>query len=76
VPWDRDALFVRNAEDQVTLVERKALERVSRAEVDNAVVLASACEDDKGFVRKITLLEDELAVQRQAREVSEREHRA
>jgi hypothetical protein len=57
-------------------VERVALERVSRAEVENAMVLASAREDAEGFVRKITLLENELAVERQAREVSERERRA
>jgi hypothetical protein len=54
-------------------VERVALERVSRAEAENTMVLASAREDAERFVRKITLLENELAVERQAREVSERE---
>jgi hypothetical protein len=37
------------------------------------VVLASAREDVEGFARKIALLEDELAAERQARDVSERE---
>jgi hypothetical protein len=57
------------------LVEREALEMVSRAEEENATVLAYAREDVEGFVQKIGLLEDELAVERQPREVSNREHR-
>jgi hypothetical protein len=56
-------------------VEREALERVSRAEVENAMVLASAHEDAEGFARKIALLEEEVIAERQAREVFEREHR-
>jgi hypothetical protein len=32
-------------------------------------------EDAEGFVREIAIHEDELAVERQAQEVSEREHR-
>jgi hypothetical protein len=35
-------------------------------EVENAMTLASAHEDADGFVRKITLLEGELAVERRA----------
>jgi hypothetical protein len=35
-------------------------------EVENATVLASAHEDAEGFVRKITLLERELATERRA----------
>jgi hypothetical protein len=42
------------------LVEREALKKVSRVEAKNIVVLASAREDDDGFIRKITLLEGEL----------------
>jgi hypothetical protein len=43
------AFHVKDAEDWATLVEAK-----------NIVVLASAREDDDGFIRKITLLEGEL----------------
>jgi hypothetical protein len=42
-------------------MEREAQERVSTMEAKNAVALASAHEDDKGLVRKIALLEGELA---------------
>jgi hypothetical protein len=54
------AFHVKDAEDWATLVEREALEKVSRVEAKNIVVLASAREDDDGFIRKITLLEGEL----------------
>jgi hypothetical protein len=53
-----------------------APERVSRVEAENAAVLASAHEDAKGFVLKIALLEDGLAVGHQAWHVSERERLA
>jgi hypothetical protein len=43
--------------------------------VANATALASTREDVEGLARKITLLEDELAAELQAREVSERERR-
>jgi hypothetical protein len=62
--WDGSALCVNDAEDCATLAVREALERVSRAEAENAATLASTHEDAKGFVRKITLLEDELIVER------------
>jgi hypothetical protein len=75
VAWDNTVLRVNDAEDQATLAEREALKRVSRAEVENAATLASASEDAEGFACKIALLEDELAMECQAREVSEREHR-
>jgi hypothetical protein len=42
-------------------------------EAENAVAFAYAHEDSEGFIRKIALLEGELAVERQAREASERE---
>jgi hypothetical protein len=45
-------------------------------EANNTTALASAHEDAEGFVRKITILEDALVAERQAREVSERERRA
>jgi hypothetical protein len=58
-------------EDWATLAEREAQERVSRVETENAVVLASACEDAEGLVRKVALLEGELAEARRAWEVAE-----
>jgi hypothetical protein len=55
-------------------VEREVLERMSRAEAENAMTLAFAQEVVEGLIRKIVLLEDELEAERQAREVSTREH--
>jgi hypothetical protein len=46
-----------------------------RTKVENAAVLASAHEDAKGLIWKITLLEGELVAEHQAWELSEREHR-
>jgi hypothetical protein len=46
-----------------------------RVEAENATVLAFAHEDAKGFVQKIAILEGELVAERQAWEVSKREHR-
>jgi hypothetical protein len=60
-------------EVRAALEEREAQEKVSRLEAENAVALASAREDAKGFVWMITVLEDELAAEHRAREVSERE---
>jgi hypothetical protein len=74
VAWDSTAIRVKDVEDRATLAEREALERVSRAKVENAMALASSCEDAKGLAQKIALLEDELAAECQAWEVSEREH--
>jgi ribosomal protein S2 len=54
---DRATLHVMDVEDWATLVERVALEKVSRVEAENAAVLASSREDAEGFVRKITQLE-------------------
>jgi hypothetical protein len=72
--WDSTAIHVKDVEDRATLAEREALERVSRAKVENAMALASSCEDAKGLAQKIALLEDELAAECRAWEVSEREH--
>jgi hypothetical protein len=72
---DSTALRVKDVEDRAALMEREALERVLWAEEENATALPSAREDAKGFARKIGLLEDELAAERHAREVLEREHR-
>jgi hypothetical protein len=38
VAWDSAALRVKDADDRSTLAEREALERVSRAEAENATV--------------------------------------
>jgi hypothetical protein len=64
--WDNIALHVKDAEDRFTLVEREALESVSRVELKNATALASAREDAKGSIRKITLLGGELAAEHRA----------
>jgi hypothetical protein len=58
-----------------TVVQREALERVSRMEVENITVLAFACEDAEGFLQKLAFLKGELAAECWAREVSKREHR-
>jgi hypothetical protein len=63
---DSAALHVKDVADRATLAEREELERVSRVEVENTSVLASAREDDKGFVWKIALLEGELTTGRRA----------
>jgi hypothetical protein len=70
---DNVALHVKDAENWATLAKRVALEKVSRVEAENTVVLASAREDVEGFVRKIVLLEGELAAEHRAREAFERE---
>jgi hypothetical protein len=45
-------------------MEGVALERISRAKAENVAALASTREDAESFVRKITLLEDELTSER------------
>jgi hypothetical protein len=72
---DSTTLRVKDAEDWGAMVEREASERMSRVEAENVVVLASTHEDVEGLIRKIVLLEGELAVERQAHEVSKRERR-
>jgi hypothetical protein len=56
-------------------VEREARERVSRMEVDNAVMSAFSHDDVEGLVRKIALLEDELVEEDWAREFAEKNSR-
>jgi hypothetical protein len=53
-------IHIKDAEDRAALAERKAQDRVPRVEMENATTLASANEDAKGHVWKITLLEGEL----------------
>jgi hypothetical protein len=57
------------------MVKREALETVSRVEAENATTLASTHEDAERFVQRIALLGGELAAERRAREVSERQRR-
>jgi hypothetical protein len=64
--WDSAIVHIRGVEDWAALAEREAQERVSRVETENVVVLASAREDAEGLVRKVALLEGELAEARRA----------
>jgi hypothetical protein len=68
---DSATLCVKDAVNRATLVER-----VSRAEVENATALASTHKNVEGFAWKTTLLEDELTRERRTRKMSERERRA
>jgi hypothetical protein len=52
-------------------VEREAQERVLRVKVESVVVLASSREEIDSLVRKIALLEAELAEVRQDHELAE-----
>jgi hypothetical protein len=61
---DSATLRAKDVNDRAALVERVAMERVSRALVENAAVLDSTHEDVKGFLRKISLHEDDLEVER------------
>jgi hypothetical protein len=63
VAWDRAAFHLKDAKDRAAMVEREALERLSRVEAENTTALASTREDAEGFVQKIALLEDELAME-------------
>jgi hypothetical protein len=63
---DVTTLRVKDAEDLVILAEREAWERVSTVEVENVMALAFSREDAEGLVRKIALLEGELAEERRA----------
>jgi hypothetical protein len=67
--WDSTSVCIKDVEDQSTLVEREIRERVSRVEMENIAMLASAHEDAEGLVRKIALLEGELAEARWAQDV-------
>jgi hypothetical protein len=66
--WDSAAFHLRDA-------KRDTFERVSRMEVENTAVLASACEDVESLVWKVTLLKGELAEVHKAREVAEENSR-
>jgi hypothetical protein len=72
VARDSTAHRVANAVDRAALAEREAWEMVSRVEAENTAVLASAHEDAEGLVLKIALLEGELAKERWARELVEK----
>jgi hypothetical protein len=71
VAQDNAAIHVKDAEDRAALAGREAQEWVSRVEVENTTVLASARVDVEGLVRNIALLEGELVEVHRAREVAE-----
>jgi hypothetical protein len=72
---DSASIRIEDAEDRAALVKMEARERVSRVEVENAMALASACEDVEGLVRKIALLVGEHAEVHRAQEVAEEKSR-
>jgi hypothetical protein len=74
VALDNTTLHVKDIQDQASLAGREVVEWVSQEKAKNTTVLASAREDAEGHDQKVTLLEYELAVERWAREMSEREH--
>jgi hypothetical protein len=73
--WDSATLRIVDAEDRAALAEMEAWERVSREEAENATAFASACKDTEGLVRKIALLEGELAEQRRAQNLANEKSR-
>jgi hypothetical protein len=64
-------IHIKDAEDRAALKEREARESMLRVEAKNTTSLASVHEDAEGLVRKIPLLECELAEAHWAREVAE-----
>jgi hypothetical protein len=66
VVQDNTTLCVKGVKDRAALAEREALERVLWAEMENAMALASCCEDAEGFAHKITHIEDKHGAERQA----------
>jgi hypothetical protein len=48
--WDATAIHVKDVKDRGALEEKEAQERVSRVEVENTAVLASAHEDVEGLL--------------------------
>jgi hypothetical protein len=71
VARDSAVILIKDVGDRAALAEKEARERVSRVEVESAMALASVREEAKGLVRKITLLEGDLAEAPRAREVVE-----
>jgi hypothetical protein len=71
VTWDSTAALVKDAKDRAALTGNEVQERVSRVDEDSIMALASACNEIESIVRKVTLLEGELAEVRWAREVAE-----
>jgi hypothetical protein len=59
--WDSATIFIKDVKGRTALVEREAQERVLRVETENATALAFSREDEEGLVRKITLLDVEIA---------------
>jgi hypothetical protein len=67
-------LRIKGVEDWAALAKWEAIERVSRAKVENSAALSSSNADAEDLMWKVILLEDELAKERRAQEMSEWEH--
>lgn len=59
--WESTVSLIRDAEDWAALAKREARERVSNMEAESAVALAYASEEAEGIVRRVSILEGELA---------------
>jgi hypothetical protein len=64
-------VWVKDVEDQATLAEREAQERVLRVEAESTMAVASAHEETDGPVWKIALLEGVPTEVRRAHKVAE-----
>jgi hypothetical protein len=71
VAWESAAALAMEVDNQATLAERLARERLSRMEAGSATTLASACRVAEGFARRISLLKGKLAEVHQARDMAE-----
>jgi hypothetical protein len=60
VTQDSAMILIKDVEDHAALAEREAQERVPIVVAESTVALASACEEEEGLVRKISLLEGEF----------------
>jgi hypothetical protein len=73
VARDRVNRRIKDVEDRAALVEREALEWVSRVKTENSIAPSFARADAEGLVWKIVLLEDEIAEEHSAWETAEKE---
>jgi hypothetical protein len=66
---------VRDVEDRAALAEMEAQERVSTVEAESTATLASAHGEVEDLAQRVALLEGELAVVRQSRDMTEEKSR-
>jgi hypothetical protein len=71
VTQDSNTTWVKEAEDRATMMEGKAQERLLRVEKKSTMARAYAREEIESLVRKVALLEGELAEVHRAHEVAE-----